>query len=131
MKTIIRLFFLIISIEIQAQVTEQLAMNTTPKHAETEMPKKVFSNSESADITFIVNSNLKENEISIETNYSGLYKIRIVDYYAGSRKVYKNMISNTKIDVSEFEKSIYIMNITDLRNKLLTSQVVNLKRRHL
>lgn len=115
-----------------AQVSEPMAMHITNQNANpSDSTKKVFRNSEPEGVTFIVNSNLKENKIQINTNYTGIYKVQFIDYYAGSRKVYKNQQSNMTIDVGELERSIFIMNISDSKNKLLTSQVLNLKRRHL
>ncbi len=132
MKTIVCLLVLFLAVSVQGQISEPLAMNSPPlPYHLPDTAKKTFSNSEPAEILFLVNPNLKENKITIETNFKGYYKVRIIDYYAGSRKVYKNQKANMIIDVAEFEKGIFIMNITDSQNNLLTSQVVNLKRRHL
>lgn len=132
MRALFGLLAFFICSMVQGQITEPLAMNVSAESYH--MPDtaiKKFSDSEEAGVAFLVNSNLKENKITIETNFEGFYKVRFIDYYAGSRKVYKAQHSNTTIDVSEFEKSIFILNITDQCNKVLTSQVVNLKRRHL
>lgn len=132
MKTIVSLLVLILTLTAHAQISEPLAMNTNhDDYYSIDTTKKVFSKSELAGVDFIVSSNLRENTLLIKTNFSGNYKVRFIDYYAGSRKVFKNQQSNITIDVSEFEKSIFIMNITDSQNRLLTSQVVNLKRKHL
>lgn len=136
MKSIIYLYVLFFSFALQAQVSDPLiAMNSNSsieKPSVAATAKKQFSGSESSDYSFIVNSNIKENLIRIETNYSGEYRIRFVGYYGRTRKVYNNVYSNKTIDVSDFEKGIFIMNITDEKNnKILSSQVINLKRRSL
>ena len=92
---------------------------------------KRFSNSESPDISFIVNTNLKDCVLDIRTNYPDEFKIRFIDYWGKSVKVYRNLYSGKQIDVSEFRNQIVIMNIQDNKtNRLLSSQVVNLKRRN-
>ena len=135
MKSLIYLPILFLCFAVKAQVSEPLlALNNgnSVEKPNISATKKQFSGSESSNYSFVVNSNVKENTIHISTNYLGKYKIRFLGYYGGSRKVYKDVFSNKLIDISEFEKEIFIMNITDARNnKLLSSQVINLKRRHL
>lgn len=134
MRGFIFFLMLISTLQVIGQVSGPLiAMsNSAPKFSIPDSSIKRMSSSESPKYTFIVNPNVKENRIRIETNYKGEYKIRFVDYYGKSIKVYKDVYSNKLIDITELGKGIFIMNITDAQNhKLLTSQVVNLKRRHL
>lgn len=92
--------------------------------------KKTFSNSESPDFTFIVRSDIKSNELLVETNYERDYKVRFIDYYARTSKVFKGMHSSKKIDLSEFDRSIFIVKFVDQRNnKVLSSQILNLKKK--
>ncbi len=93
--------------------------------------KKLLSESDEPGIAFIVSSNIRDNLLHIETNYKGEYKVRFVDYYARTKIVFKNNYNNISLDLDAFDKSIFIMCITDSNNRTLTSQVINLKRRHL
>jgi hypothetical protein len=133
MKTILSLIITIFCTITYAQLSEPLAMNVKPDKPDiSDTTKKLFSNSVAPGISFLVSSNLRDNKLYITTNFSGRYKIRFIDYYARTKKVYKDAYSDFSIDLDEFDKSIFIMNIVDSRNnKLLTSQVINLKRRHL
>ena len=134
MKRILTLNIIFLSLLVQGQINEPLASNTVKvrydKPISDTTPVKQFSNSEIKGIDFYVNLNLKTNEIEIQTNYTESYKIQLIDYWAHSVTVYKNITSDYKIDVAEFRERIFIMNITNSKNnKLLTSQVINLKRR--
>lgn len=95
----------------------------------TQTAPKVFSNSESPDVLFTVETNVKEKRIRIITNYEETFKIRFIDYYGSSVSLHKNLSSGQPIDVSDYINQILIMNIMDDKNKLLSSQTVNLKRR--
>jgi len=132
MKVLVRLIilvFLFSGLKVSGQV---MAINSSINSEESVKEVKQFSNSESPHYIFAINTNVKNNEIKIETNYSGTYKVRFLDYYGKSIKVYRDVSADKLIDVAELRKGIYIMNITDARShKLLTSQVVNLKKRHL
>lgn len=135
MKGILVIVFLMLGVFAFGQETGHLlAMNNsnTPENAIPDTNIKRFKGSESPDYTFIVNSNVRNDVIVIETNYTSDYKIRFIDYWGRSVKVYRNVSDDKLINVSDLGKGIFIMNITDAQNnKLLTSQVVNLKRRHL
>ncbi|MBN2486686.1 MAG: hypothetical protein JXB34_12000 [Bacteroidales bacterium] len=122
---------LIISIASSAQNQGALAMNTHyVPYTMSDSLVKTFSNSEIPGVTFLVSSDLKENTIYISTNYSGKYNVRFVDYFGRSSVVFKNQSSNIAIDLAHFERSIFVMNISDEKNnKLISSQVLNLKRR--
>jgi hypothetical protein len=96
-----------------------------------EKPTVRFTNSESPDISFLVETNLKECQVYINTNYTEDFKIRFIDYWGKTIKVYRNLNASQELDISEFKDQIVILNIHDSKsNRLLTSQVVNLKRRH-
>ncbi len=128
-----KIFFipiLFLSIVMHGQPSDAIiAMNNHEAPSNhSDSTRKLFSNSESPDFSFIVNSNIKENTLEIKTNYSCEYKIRFIDYYGRSVKVYKSVLSNKTINIADLKESILIMNIMDERNNLLTSQVLNLKR---
>ena len=121
-----------------SQISEPMAMNTPNSNASTgekiaviDTVKKLLNNSDFPGITFLVSTNIRENQLRINTNFTGTYKVRFVDYYSWTRKVFKNNSSDITLNLSEFEKSIFIMTIMDSENRTLTSQVINLKRRHL
>jgi hypothetical protein len=139
MKTLISILAFIISLNLAAQIDEPLAMLSNsgtdkgPQIADT-AKKKLFSNSDAPGVSFIVSSDVAGNELYIETNYAKKYKVRFIQHseYGYFRKVFKEVYSDATIDISDFEKSIFIMNIHDSEShKLLTTQVINLKRRHL
>lgn len=118
---------------VNAQDKQVIALNTQIGDKDTESVKQVkrFSNSESPDISFNISTSMKDCKVQVITNYSSAYKIRFIDYWGKSVKVYKNLDSGIQIDVSEFKEQIVILNIHDNKsNKLLSSQVVNLKRRN-
>lgn len=114
-----------------AQISEPLANNVS--YTETNKPDtitKSFSNSEPRGITFKVSTDQKKQKLSVRTNYTGKYKVLFIDYYAGSRKVFKNVYNNLEIDMEDLKGEIFIMNISDSENKLLTSQILNLRLRN-
>lgn len=134
MNRLLLILLLPLSVLVNAQESSGLmAMNTSREISEPRDTAVIrFSNSESPDYTFIINPNIGEDAIQIETTYTKQYKVRFVDYWGHSVKVYRDVYANKLINVEDLKKGIYIMNITDARShKLLTSQVVNLKRRHL
>jgi len=116
---------------LNAQLNETLAINDP--HGETTIGGEAavtrFSNSESPRLSFMVITNTKDYKLHITTNYPDPFRIRFVDYYGRSIKVYRDISSNEPIDIYEFKDQIVILNITDDKNKLLSSQVVNLKHR--
>ncbi len=126
--------FMFLCAVLYAQDNQTLALKTNKEGKENEVKiqkVKRFSNSESPGISFNISTNLKDCKVQITTNYASPYKVRFVDYWGKSVKVYKNLDSDTQLDLSEFKEQIVIMNIQDNRsNKLLTSKVVNLKRRN-
>ena len=105
-------------------------MNKPAKKAYTaDTVVKTFSNSESPELLFEINSNIQEGTLRINTNYTDAYKVRIIDYYARTSKLYRQLSYNSSINIQDFIGGIFIVNITDKRNKLLTSQVLNLRLR--
>ena len=138
MKQLFLLVFVCIYSLGYSQFSEPMAMNTSNSSSSSgeivatiDTVKKLFSNSDLPGITFLVSTNIRENQLKINTNFTGTYKVRFVDYYSWTRKVFKNNNSDITLNLSEFEKSIFIMTIMDSENRTLTSQVINLKRRHL
>lgn len=128
---IISLAIVFICLTSNAQKSGTLAMNT--KYVSTgtsDSIVKLFSNSEPKGVTFLVSSDLKENTLFIKTNYTGKYNVRFVDYWGRSSVVFRNVSKDVVIDLAKFERSIFVMNISDEQNKeLISSQVINLKRR--
>lgn len=125
--------FALMCFMLHAQVAENTGINGERSGAHKgEKPKIIrFSNSESPDLSFMIITNLKECKVHINTNYPDKFKIRFINYWGKTVKIYRNLESGQQIDVSEFKNQIVIMNIMDNRsNHLLSSQVVNLKRRN-
>jgi len=90
-----------------------------------------FSNSENPELSFIVNTNIQDCLLHITTNYPEQFTIRFIDYWGKSVRVYRHIDSGMDINVSEFKDKIMILNIMDEKSsRLLSSQVVNLKRRN-
>ncbi len=90
-----------------------------------------FTNSESPDLSFIVHTDMKTCSLQVTTNYPETFKIRFIDYWGNSVKVYRNLQSGSPVDISEFRNQVVVLNIVDSKTgKLLSSQVVNLKRRN-
>jgi hypothetical protein len=127
----ISLIAIIICLAINAQKREEIALNTKyVSHSSVDSLVKLFSNSEPRGVTFLVSSDLKENSLFIKTNYAGSYNVRLVDYYGRTSIVFKNITSDIVIDLADFKPSIFVMNISDDKNNnLISSQVINLKRR--
>lgn len=122
----------IIPLEVFAQECEPLLAYHSKKsnvHS-ADTVKKLFSNSESPLLYFDIKTNMTDKSVKVQTNFTCEFKVRLIDYFGKSVKVFKNINSNKEIDISEYVGGIYVMNILDSRsNKLLTSQVVNFKRR--
>ncbi|HBH49821.1 MAG TPA: hypothetical protein DDX98_14345 [Bacteroidales bacterium] len=134
MKNLLGGLLLVLSISVSGQISDPIALLNTVHETTGSIPdtaKKLFRNSEPPGISFLVSSNIRENKLHIKTNYGGEYKVRFIDYYARTRKVFKHNYNDIVLDLAEFEKSIFIMNIMDSDNRTLTSQIINLKRRHL
>lgn len=124
---------LLLCFALHAQVDEKPGTSDqlTAKNTEAGPPIKLFSNSESPNLSFMVSTDLKKCRLYVTTNYPKTFKIRFVDYYGRTVKVYRNVGSGDQIDISQFKNKIVILNITENKgNKLLSSQVVNLKRRN-
>ena len=123
----------LICFKLSAQVAEKTGVNadTAEEHSIAAPVIVLFSNSESPDLSFMVHTDLKACKLNIVTNYPDPFRIRFVDYWGRTVRVYRNVRSGDLIDVTEFKNQIVILNITDSRGKrLLSSQVVNLKRRN-
>ena len=126
----------ILSFAVKAQSDEVFAATSKISHTEyshtsDSSGNKLLSNSEPKGICFIVNSNIKANSLLIETNFKGKYRIQFVDYWGNTIRIIDNAYKNQVVDVTDFKDYILTMNITDaLSQKLLTSQVLNLKRRN-
>ncbi len=134
-KSLAICFFLVANSLLSAQDTDTPSTEDSTAHAFytdiADTSKKLLSESDRPGVAFIVSSNIRDNLLHIETNYTGEYKVRFVDYYAKTRMEFKNNYNNISLDLNIFDKSIFIMCITDSKNRTLTSQIVNLKRRHL
>lgn len=90
-----------------------------------------FSNSEDPNLSFMVNTNMQQCLLYITTNYTEQFTIRFINYWGKSVRVYRHIQSGTEINVAEFKDKIMIFNIVEEKsNRLLSSQVVNLKRRN-
>lgn len=130
MKNLFYILTLFFCMQVSAQSEDPIyAMNMPAhEHESVDTTTKRFSNSESSEYTFIVNPDLNDNSLLIKTDYTREYKVRFIDYWGKSRKVYSNVSSDKKIDIADLERGIFIMNIFDEKNnKLLTSQVLNLR----
>ena len=125
------LVLVVISLSVKAQEEKELiAVNSTSDYTtSTVTAPKRFSNSETPDILFKVETNIDEKKIRITTNYDESFKIRLIDYYGKTLELHKDINSGEPIDVSDYIDQLLIMNIMDNKNKLLSSQTVNLKRR--
>ncbi|MBN1119364.1 MAG: hypothetical protein JXA77_19290 [Bacteroidales bacterium] len=136
MKRVFCIVLTILSFTLKAQSDEVFAANSKINHSEYSYTSdsskiRLFSNSEPQGISFIVNSNIKAHSLLIETNFKGKYRIQFVDYWGNTIRIIDNAYKNQEIDVTDFKDYILTMNITDaLSQKLLTSQVLNLKRRN-
>ena len=125
------LILLSLSLIARAQKDDNLiAVNSTSDYTtSTVATPKRFSNSESPDILFKVETNIDEKKLRVTTNYQESFRIRLIDYYGKTLELHKDISSGQPIDVSDYIDQLLIMNITDNKNKLLSSQAVNLKRR--
>jgi DNA-dependent RNA polymerase auxiliary subunit epsilon len=92
---------------------------------------KVFSNSEPEGVTFLVSTNVQVDRLFIKTNYTGQYNVRFIDYWGRNHIDFENVSSDFDVDLKQFDRSIFVMNISDEKdNKLISSQIINLKRRN-
>jgi hypothetical protein len=123
---------LIFSIQLDAQQSTKKNIHTSYVPADlADTVIKRFSNSETEGITFLVSSNLKENTLFIKTNYTGTYNIRFIDYWGKNHIDFENLSADIAIDLAVFERSIFIVNISDEQdNKLISSQIVNLRKKY-
>lgn len=131
LKRCIIVVLLLTGISCYAQNKNELvAVNSTSDYTtSTVTAPKIFSNSETPDVLFTVETNIDEKKIRVTTNYQESFKIRFIDYYGKSLKLHKDINSGQPIDVSAYIDQLLIMNIMDNKNKLLSSQAINLKRR--
>jgi hypothetical protein len=124
------LVFAMICMVSSAQNTEKLPVQTKyVSKGVSDSLVKVFSNSESQGVTFLVSTDLKEEMLFIRTNYPGRYNIRFIDFWGRNSIDFKDVTSDIVISLETFERSIFVMNISDERNKnLISSQIINLKK---
>ncbi|MBN1953400.1 MAG: hypothetical protein JW801_19500 [Bacteroidales bacterium] len=130
-KCLIRIVLLLVFLYGTCLLYGQHGSKENEPVRDAEKPTVRLTNSESPDISFLVETNLKDCSIYLQTNYPESFKLRIFDYWGETIKVYRNLNSGQLLDISEFKGQIVILNIYDSKsNRLLTSQVMNLKRRN-
>jgi hypothetical protein len=131
-RTILVLLVLFISIASFAQNTKVKDFQTQYiAKSSSDSTIKVFSNTEPEGITFLVSTNVQVDRLFIKTNYTGQYNVRFIDYWGRNHIDFENVSSDFDIDLKQFDRSIFVMNISDEKdNKLISSQIINLKRRN-
>lgn len=130
-KFTIVLFAWLLCIASYAQKFEPLSIDTKFDPAETsDTLVKLFSNSEPPGVIFLVSSDINKKTLFIKTNYTGNYNVRVIDYWGRNSILFQHVTNDMVIDIADFENNIFIINITkEHDNKLISSQVINLKRR--